>query len=98
DTTLSYLGAMAERVLHETGLLPHLNPGAMTRLQIEQLRKVSVSMGLMLETSAERLSLRGGPHFGSPDKHPAVRMATLQRAGEAAVPFTSGLLIGIGET
>lgn len=97
-TTLSYLGAMAELVLKETGLLPHLNPGVMTLAEIELLRPVSASMGIMLETVAERLSRRGGPHFGSPDKHPAVRLATIAAAGEAAVPFTSGLLIGIGET
>ena len=97
-TTLSYLGAMAARVLQETGLLPHLNPGVMARTDIDQLRKTSVSMGIMLETTAERLSQRGGPHFGSPDKHPSVRLATIVAAGEAAVPFTSGLLIGIGET
>ena len=97
-TTLSYLGAMAARVLQETGLLPHLNPGVMARTDIDQLRKTSVSMGIMLETTAERLSHRGGPHFGSPDKHPSVRLATIVAAGEAAVPFTSGLLIGIGET
>ena len=97
-TTLEYLGAMAELVLKETGLLPHLNPGVMTRAEIDRLRPVSASMGIMLETAAERLSRRGGPHFGSPDKHPAVRLATIAAAGEAAVPFTSGLLIGIGET
>ena len=97
-TTLEYLGAMAELVLKETGLLPHLNPGVMTRAEIDRLCPVSASMGIMLETAAERLSRRGGPHFGSPDKHPAVRLATIAAAGEAAVPFTSGLLIGIGET
>jgi FO synthase len=98
ETTLSYLGAMAECVLKETGLLPHLNPGVMMRPEIDRLRTVSVSMGIMLETAAERLSERGGPHFGSPDKHPSARLATIAAAGEAAVPFTSGLLIGIGET
>lgn len=98
ETTLSYLGAMAEMVLKETGLLPHLNPGVMVRADIDGLRKASVSMGLMLETTAQRLSRKHGPHFGSPDKHPAVRLATIAAAGEAAVPFTSGLLIGIGET
>ncbi len=98
DSTLSYLAAMAELVFKETGLLPHLNPGVMSRRDIDRLRGVSVSMGLMLETTAERLAQRGGPHFGSPDKHPAVRLATIAAAGEAAVPFTSGLLIGIGET
>jgi FO synthase len=97
-STLEYLEAAAKVVFEETGLLPHLNPGVMTAAEIARLRKVSVSMGVMLETSAERLSQRGGPHFGSPDKHPAVRLATLRAAGEQAVPFTTGLLIGIGET
>jgi FO synthase len=98
DSTISYLAAIAALVLRETGLLPHLNPGVMTAEEIAGLRAVSVSQGLMLETSAERLSRRGGPHFGSPDKLPAARLATIGAAGEAAVPFTSGILIGIGET
>jgi FO synthase len=98
ETTLSYLAEMAKAVLKETGLLPHLNPGLLTRGDLEALRKVSVSQGIMLETASERLSQRGGPHFGSPDKHPARRLATIAAAGEAAVPFTSGILIGIGET
>ncbi len=98
ETTLSYLAAMAELVLRETGLLPHLNPGVMTRADIDMLRKVSVSQGIMLESAAERLRRRGGPHFGSPDKDPALRLETIGAAGEAAVPFTSGILIGIGET
>jgi FO synthase len=98
ETTLDYLAAVAREVHSRTGLLPHLNPGVMTREEIETLRPVSVSMGLMLETAAERLSARGGPHWGSPDKRPSVRLATLEAAGEAAIPFTTGLLIGIGET
>ena len=98
ETTLEYLVRAAKAVLDETGLLPHLNPGVLTRSDLAVLREVSVSMGIMLETSAERLSKRGGPHFGSPDKHPAVRLETLELAGELAVPFTTGLLIGIGET
>jgi FO synthase len=98
ETTLSYLAAMAELVLRETGLLPHLNPGVMTSAEIDGLRRVSASQGIMLETTAARLGRRGGPHFGSPDKDPAVRLATIAAAGEAAVPFTSGILIGIGET
>jgi FO synthase len=97
-TTLAYLAAMAELVMRETGLLPHLNPGVMTRAEIDSLRRVSASQGIMLETAAARLGQRGGPHFGSPDKDPAVRLATIGAAGEAAVPFTSGILIGIGET
>jgi FO synthase len=98
ETTLSYLGEIAGLVLRESGLLPHLNPGVMTRSDIEQLRQVSVSQGIMLESASERLRRRGRPHFGSPDKDPAVRLETIRAAGEAAVPFTSGILIGIGET
>jgi FO synthase len=98
ETTLSYLAEVAELVLKETGLLPHLNPGLLTRGDAAALRKVSVSQGIMLETASERLSQRGGPHFGSPDKAPARRLATIAAAGEAQVPFTSGILIGIGET
>jgi FO synthase len=98
DTTLSYLAEMAALVLKETGLLPHLNPGVMSRADIEKLRAVSVSQGIMLESAAERLGQRGGPHFGSPDKLPARRLACIEAAGEMAVPFTSGILIGIGET
>jgi FO synthase len=97
-TTLEYLSRAAETVLEETGLLPHLNPGVLTRDDVRALRPVSASMGVMLETTSERLSARGGPHFGSPDKLPAARLATLAAAGEERVPFTSGLLIGIGET
>jgi len=98
DTTLSYLAEMAALVLKETGLLPHLNPGVMSRDDIGRLRTVSVSQGIMLESASERLSRRGGPHFGSPDKHPQRRLDCIAAAGEAAVPFTSGILIGIGET
>ena len=85
-------------MLKETGLLPHLNPGVMDEAWLARLRKVSVSQGIMLETASDRLSQRGGPHFGSPDKLPAVRLATLEAAGRARVPFTTGILIGIGET
>ena len=97
-TTLDYLAAMAELVARETGLLPHLNPGVMSLHDLQRLRRVSVSQGIMLETAADRLAQKGGPHFGSPDKMPAVRLATIAAAGAAAVPFTSGILIGIGET
>jgi FO synthase len=97
-TTLEYLERMARRVMEETSLLPHLNPGVMTREELRRLRPVSASMGLMLETASERLSARGGPHFGSPDKWPERRLATLRAAGELAIPMTTGLLIGIGET
>jgi FO synthase len=98
ETTLEYLARAAKAVLDETGLLPHLNPGVMSREDLRALRRVSASMGLMLETTSERLSARGGPHFGSPDKAPSARLATMAAAGEARVPFTTGLLIGIGET
>ncbi len=98
ETTLDYLGRAAEAVLGETGLLPHLNPGVLTRNDTASLRRVSASMGLKLETTSERLSARGGPHFGSPDKAPALRLETLAAAGEERVPFTTGLLIGIGES
>jgi FO synthase len=97
-STIDYVAAMAERVLRETGLLPHANPGVMTREQLAQLRRVCASQGLMLETTAERLSDKGGPHHGSPDKWPQVRLDTIRTAGELLIPFTSGLLIGIGET
>jgi FO synthase len=97
-STLEYLGAAAHAVHGETGLLPHLNPGVMTHSQMQGLRPVAISMGVMLETTSERLSERGGPHFGSPDKRPSARLATLEAAGELAIAFTTGLLIGIGET
>jgi len=97
-TTIEYLERAARAVLEETGLLPHLNPGILGVEDYASLRHVSASMGLMLESVSERLSRRGGPHFGSPDKHPSVRLEALRRAGEARVPFTTGLLIGIGET
>ncbi|MEK9644340.1 MAG: 5-amino-6-(D-ribitylamino)uracil--L-tyrosine 4-hydroxyphenyl transferase CofH [Alphaproteobacteria bacterium] len=98
DSTISYLAEMAGLVLRETGLLPHLNPGTMTAADIAMLRPVSVSMGLMLEGLSPSLSTRGGPHYGSPDKDPAARLETIRLAGEARVPFTTGILIGIGET
>ena len=97
-TTLEYLAHCARLVHVETGLLPHLNPGVMTPADIAALRPVSVSMGIMLESVSPRLAERGGPHHRSPDKHPAPRLATLQAAGEQQVPFTTGILIGIGET
>ncbi|MFI9359090.1 bifunctional FO biosynthesis protein CofGH [Streptomyces lydicus] len=99
DDTISYLRAMAIRVLEETGLLPHLNPGVMSWTDFQRLKPVAPSLGMMLETTAERLwSEPGGPHHGSPDKEPAVRLRVLEDAGRSNVPFTSGLLIGIGET
>jgi FO synthase len=98
STTLEYLARCAWLVLEETGLLPHLNPGVMTREELASLRPVSASMGIMLETTAERLGERGGPHWASPDKVPSRRLETIRLAGELRIPFTSGILIGIGET
>ena len=97
-TTLEYLARAADAVLERTGLLPHLNPGVLLPGDVRMLRSRSASMGLMLETTSERAAQRGGPHFGSPDKLPAARLATLDAAGAARVPFTTGILIGIGET
>ena len=98
DTTLSYLAAAAKLVQEETGLLPHLNPGILTAEDLVTLRAVSISQGIMLENLSERLCQKGMAHHGSPDKQPFVRLETLRLAGEAAVPFTTGILIGIGET
>ena len=99
DETLSYVRAMAIRVLEETGLLPHLNPGVMNSEDFQRLKPVAPSMGMMLETTSTRLfATKGGPHYGSPDKDPKVRLQVLEDAGRANVPFTTGILIGIGET
>ncbi len=99
DDTLSYVRAMAIGVLEETGLLPHLNPGVLSWQDFQRLKPVAPSMGMMLETTATRLfTEKGGPHYGSPDKDPAVRLRVLEDAGRSAVPFTTGILIGIGET
>ncbi|MFF8999310.1 bifunctional FO biosynthesis protein CofGH [Streptomyces achromogenes] len=99
DDTIAYVRAVSIRILEETGLLPHLNPGVMTWTDFQRLKPVAPSMGMMLETTATRLwSEPGGPHYGSPDKEPAVRLRVLEDAGRSSVPFTSGLLIGIGET
>lgn len=98
ESTLHYLKHCAEAVYRETGLLPHLNPGNLTPEELEWLRPVSPSMGIMLESAADRLCEKGMPHYGSPDKVPAVRLQTLRDAGAARVPFTTGILIGIGET
>ena len=98
DSTLAYLRAMAIRVLEETGLLPHLNPGVMSWEEMNRLKPVSPSMGMMLETTSRRLfEEKGEAHYGSPDKDPAVRIRVLEDAGRLSVPFTTGLLIGIGE-
>ncbi|SCG42546.1 bifunctional FO biosynthesis protein CofGH [Micromonospora halophytica] len=99
DSTLDYLRACAVAVLEQTGLLPHLNPGVLSWSELQRLKPVAPSMGMMLETTATRLwSEPGGPHFGSPDKEPAVRLRVLDDAGRVGVPFTTGILIGIGET
>jgi len=98
ETTLSYLAEMAALVLAETGLLPHVNPGLMTDEDLAALRRVSVSQGIMLESASERLGGKGMAHHGSPDKEPARRLDTIRRAGAHRIPFTSGVLIGIGET
>ncbi len=99
NSTLDYLRAAAIRVLEETGLLPHLNPGVMSWAEMSRLRPVAPSMGMMLETTSRRLfETRGLAHYGSPDKDPAVRLRTLTDAGRLSIPFTTGLLVGIGET
>jgi len=99
DSTLAYVRAMSIRVLEETGLLPHLNPGVMTWAELSQLKPVAPSMGMMLETTSRRLfETRGLAHYGSPDKDPVVRLRTLTDAGRLSIPFTTGLLVGIGET
>ncbi|HEX4181405.1 MAG TPA: 5-amino-6-(D-ribitylamino)uracil--L-tyrosine 4-hydroxyphenyl transferase CofH, partial [Caulobacteraceae bacterium] len=97
-STIAYLEHVAGRVLNETGLLPHINAGVLSAEDHARLRPVSASMGLMLESASDRLCEPGQPHHGSPDKAPAVRLRAIAEAGEAQVPFTSGLLIGIGET
>src|SRR5690349_12162977 len=99
DSTLAYVRAMAVRVLEETGLLPHLNPGVMSWEEMNRLKPVSPSMGMMLETTSRRLfETKGLAHFGSPDKDPDVRLRVLEDAGRLSIPFTTGLLVGIGET
>lgn len=99
DDTLSYVRAMAIGVLEETGLLPHLNPGVLTWRDLQRLKPVAPSMGMMLETTSRRLfEEKGEAHYGSPDKDPAVRLRVLEDAGRTNVPFTTGILIGIGET
>ncbi|HEX5090667.1 MAG TPA: bifunctional FO biosynthesis protein CofGH [Nocardioides sp.] len=99
DSTLAYVRAMAVQVLEETGLLPHLNPGVMSWEELNRLKPVAPSMGMMLETTSRRLfETRGEAHHGSPDKDPAVRLRVLEDAGRLSIPFTTGLLVGIGET
>lgn len=98
ENTLAYVAAAAGAVLSETGLLPHLNPGLIGAADYAALRPLSASMGLMIESASDRLCEKGMPHHGSPDKLPAARLESIRLAGEAEVPFTTGLLIGIGET
>ncbi|NIJ14093.1 FO synthase [Saccharomonospora amisosensis] len=99
ESTLDYVRACAVAVLEETGLLPHLNPGVLSWEELQRFKPVAPSMGMMLETTAQRLwSEPGGPHYGSPDKEPAVRLRVLDDAGRVGVPFTTGILVGIGET
>jgi FO synthase len=99
DSTLSYVRAMSIRVLEDTGLLPHLNPGVMSWSEMSRLKPVAPSMGMMLETTSRRLfETKGLAHYGSPDKDPAVRLRVLTDAGRLSIPFTTGLLVGIGET
>ncbi|MDP4026598.1 5-amino-6-(D-ribitylamino)uracil--L-tyrosine 4-hydroxyphenyl transferase CofH [Methylobacterium sp. NEAU 140] len=97
ETTISYLIAMCDLVYRETGLLPHANPGLLSAADLAGLRAVTVSQGIMLESTARRLGAAGGPHHGSPDKDPAARLETIRLAGEQSIPFTSGILVGIGE-
>ena len=97
-STIEYLRAMCQLVFEETGLLPHANPGVLSREEMEQLRPVNASMGMMLETASARLLAVGEAHYRCPDKVPKVRLAALDAAGELRIPFTTGILIGIGET
>lgn len=96
-TTVDYLEAMCRLVLTETGIVPHINAGILTRDEMARLKAVSGSQGLMLETTADRLGDKGGPHYRSPDKVPAVRLEAMRLAGELKIPFTTGILIGIGK-
>lgn len=98
SSTLEYVAEAAGRVRDEIGILPHINAGNMDAEEIAKLRKVSASMGIMLESASSRLCQKGMPHYGSPDKEPAIRLRTIELAGQASIPFTSGILIGIGET
>lgn len=98
DTTLGYLAAMSELVLSKTGLLPHSNPGLMGEKDLCRLRETNVSMGIMLESASPRLGRPGGAHWKAPDKVPSLRLRTIENAGRLSVAFTTGILIGIGET
>ncbi len=98
SSTVEYIREMSELVLEKTGLLPHTNAGSMTKKEMAMLKDTNVSLGVMLETSSERLMGKGMPHEGAPSKNPKVRIKTLQSAGELKFPMTTGLLVGIGET
>ncbi len=98
ESTIAYVRELSELIVAETALFPHANPGVMDRVAIDSLRPTNVSMGLMLENVSPRLLEPGMPHHGSPDKAPSVRVGTIEAAGEARVPFTTGILVGIGET
>ena len=98
STTVEYIAEMSELVLEKTGLLPHTNAGSMTKKEMAMLKDTNVSLGVMLETSSERLMEKGMPHEGAPSKNPKVRIKTLESAGELKIPMTTGLLVGIGET
>jgi FO synthase len=98
DRTLQYLAAMCELVLEKTGLLPHSNPGVMGLDDLRRLRETNISVGLMLESASPRLLRFGGPHWKAPDKVPSLRLRTIENAGELSMAFTTGILIGIGET
>ena len=97
-TTVEYLVAMCQRVFEETGLLPHANPGTLSRREVAQLGEWCPSIGIMLENLTPRLREPGMAHAAAPDKAPGARMATLRFAGEQRIPFTTGLLVGIGES
>ncbi|MBI4308584.1 MAG: 7,8-didemethyl-8-hydroxy-5-deazariboflavin synthase CofG [Chloroflexi bacterium] len=97
-STIDYMRAMCDLVSRRTSLLPHSNPGTMTRAELESLKEVNASLGMMLESSSPRLLLPGGPHRHAPSKHPRLRLRTLETAGELRIPFTTGVLVGIGET
>ena len=97
-STFDYLLDVTRRVFEDFGLLPHINAGILSNDQMAALREISASQGIMLESASERLCAKGGPHYGSPDKRPEVRLANIEQAGRLCIPFTTGILIGIGET
>ena len=98
STTVDYIAEMSDMVLAKTGLLPHTNAGSLTKKEMSQLKETNVSLGVMLESSSERLTLEGMPHEDAPSKNPKVRIKTLENAGELGIPMTTGILVGIGET